>query len=280
MRPLTSGIYHICDAMLSDLRSCRYGIHASNLGAILAQGLAVPAGLPAYIADPVVVDELSSLARYSGHPDICRRSIFHALNHKAVGRRGAQELGRPYEKLKLIVAHLGGGTSVGAHEDGQVVDITSALDGEGPFSAERSGALPVSRVMDWCFAPDADEQEIRKRLTGNGGLLAYLGTADGLHIEQRIKDGDVYAQEVYTAMAYQIAKEISAMGAVLRGQVDAVILTGGLVHDDFLVELIRERVTYLGRVIVYAGEDEMSALAEVAFRALRGEESVRMYTDV
>lgn len=279
MRPLAGGIYRICADMLADLRTCRYGAHASNLGAILAHDLAAPAGLPSYIADPVVVDELAPLARYSGHPDIRRRSIFHALNHKAVARRAARTVGKSYEQLRLIVAHLGGGVSVGAHEYGRVVDVNNALDGDGPFSAERSGGLPTGQVMDWCFAADTNEQELRKRLTGSGGLRAYLGTANGQQIEARIKAGDSQAREVHAAMAYQIAKEIGAMSAVLHGKVDAVILTGGLAHDTLLVESIRARIAFLGRVLVYAGEDEMQALAEAAFRALRGEEPVRSYSD-
>lgn len=268
MRPIPGGVYAVGQQMLFDLRSCAFGTHASNLGAILAHDLASSTGIPALIADPVVVDELGPLARYSGHPSIKRRSIFHALNHKAVARRAAEGLGRPYEELRLIVAHLGGGVSVGAHELGRVVDVNNALDGDGPFSPERSGGLPAGEVVDWCFASGATERDIRRRITGQGGFLAYLGTASGVEIEERIRKGDKLAWEVRQAMAYQVAKEIGAMGAVLRGQVDAVILTGGLVHDRELTDAITERVQFLGPVLVHPGEDEMSALALAALGAL------------
>ena len=277
LRPIPGGIYAVGREMLDDLRSCRFGAHASNLGAILAHDLATAGGIPALIADPVVVDELAPLARYSGHPDIERRSIFHALNHKAVARRVAQELGRSYEELRFIVAHLGGGVSVGAHELGRVVDVNNALDGDGPFSPERSGGLPAGAVVSWCFAPGADEADVRYRITGGGGLLAYLGTANGQEVAERIHDGDRLAQEVREAMAYQTAKEIGAMSAVLGGQVDAIILTGGLMHDRELADLITERVSFLGPVVVHAGEDEMSALAMAALRALADRDSIFSY---
>ncbi len=279
MRPIPGGVYAVDEAMLADLRSCRYGAHASNLGAILAHDLATPLGLPCYIADPVVVDEMSALAHYSGHPGIRRRSIFHALNHKAVARRAARTLERRYADLHLIVAHLGGGISVGAHEGGRVVDVNNALDGEGPFSPERSGGLPAGQLVDWCFAPGADQAEIRKRITGQGGFMAYLGTSNGMKIEERIKNGDEHAREVHAALAYQVAKEIAAMSAVLRGRVDAIVLTGGLMHDQSLVQLITGRVEFLGRVLVYPGEDEMRALSEAAQRALDGEEPVFRYPE-
>lgn len=277
LRPMPGGVYAVGPEMLDDLRSCRFGAHASNLGAILASDLAQKHGLPALIADPVVVDELGPLARYSGHPDIKRRSIFHALNHKAVARRVAQELGRPYEELRLIIAHLGGGVSVGAHELGRVVDVNNALDGDGPFSPERSGGLPAGDVVGWCFAPGATEADVRRRITGQGGMLAYLGTASGLELEKRIRQGDEAASEVRRAMAYQVAKEIGAMGAVLRGQVDAVVLTGGLVHDRELADSIARRVDFLGPVMVHPGEDEMSALALAALRALADPASIQSY---
>ena len=277
MRPIPGGTYAVSEEMLDDLRSCRHGAHASNLGAILARDLAAQSGIPALIADPVVVDELAPLARYSGHPDISRRSIFHALNHKAVARIVAAGLGRPYEELRLIVAHLGGGISVGAHELGRVVDVNNALDGDGPFSPERSGGLPAGAVVGWCFAAGADEAEIRRRITGRGGLLAYLGTADGMEIDRRAAAGDERAREVREAMAYQVAKEIGAMAAVLSGRVDAVILTGGLAHDEVLTGLVTRRVDFLAKVVVHAGEDEMGALARAAMRALRDPGSILAY---
>lgn len=277
MRPIAGGVYRVNTTMLEDLRSCRYGTHASNLGAILAHGIADAVGIPSFIADPVVVDEMFPLARYSGHPDITRKSIFHALNHKAVARRAARDLGKPYEDVRLVVAHLGGGVSVGAHENGRVVDVNNALDGDGPFSPERSGGLPSGQLVSWCFAPGADEKTIRSRITGSGGFLAYLGTASGLEIEKRIATGDEIAREVHAAMAYQVAKEIGAMGAVLRGAVDAVVLTGGLMHDRTLADLITSRVQFLASVLVYPGEDEMEALALAALRALDSQTVIRTY---
>lgn len=277
MRPLSGGVYAINQAMLEDLRSCSFGTHASNLGAILAYGLAVAVRLPSFIADPVVVDELASLARFSGHPDISRRSIFHTLNHKAMARRCALELGTPYDQLNFIVAHLGGGISVGAHKQGQVVDVNNALDGEGPFSPERSGGLPLAQAVDWCFAKGATKQDIRQRIIGSGGLRAYLGTADGLEINKRIVEGDQEAQTVMQAMAYQVAKEIGAMAVVLQGRIDAIILTGGLAHDPWLMEEIQERVKFLGPIFVYPGEDEMLALAQAANRALNGLVPIKVY---
>jgi butyrate kinase len=277
MRPIAGGTYAVNEGMLADLRSCRFGAPASNLGAILARDLAAEAGIPALTADPVVVDELGPLARYSGHPDIQRRSVFHALNHKAGARAAAAGLGRPYEDLRLIVAHLGGGVSVGAHDRGRVVDVNNALDGDGPFSPERSGGLPAKALVDWCFAPGADEAEIRRRITGRGGFLAYLGTADGLEIHRRAAAGDARAREVREAMAYQVAKEIGAMAAVLEGRVDAVVITGGLAHDEVLVELVSRRVGFLAQVLVHAGEDEMAALAGAALRALVDPGLIRTY---
>ncbi len=277
MRPIPGGVYAVDKGMLADLKSCRFGVHASNLGAILARDLADAADIPAFIADPVVVDELGPLARYSGHPAITRRSVFHALNHKAVARRASVELGQPYERLRLVIAHLGGGVSVGAHENGRVVDVNNALDGEGPFSPERSGGLPAAQVVDWCTAADADEKTIRLRIAGQGGFLAYLGTASGLEIQNRIQAGDESAREVHAALAYQVAKEIGSMGAVLSGRVDAVILTGGLVGDQDLVRLIASRIGFLGRILVYPGEDEMGALAQAAHRVLCGTEQALTY---
>lgn len=277
MHPIDGGVYAVSPTMLDDLRTCRYGTHACNLGAILADTLGREAGLPAFIADPVVVDEMEPLARYSGHPDIARRSIFHALNHKATARRAARDLGAAYKDLRLIVVHLGGGVSIAAHKLGRVVDVNDALDGDGPFSPERSGSLPVGRVLDWCFAPDVDEMEIRRRITGKGGFVAYLGTSSGMEVERRMADGDEKAREVHAAMAYQVAKYIGAMATVLCGRVDAVILTGGLAYDRELTRLIAERTSFIARVLTYPGEDEMEALALAALSALEYPHTVQSY---
>jgi butyrate kinase len=278
LKPIPGGTYLVNQQMLEDLRAGQNGEHASNLGGLLAYDIAQLAGLPAYIVDPVVVDELQPEARLTGLPQISRKSIFHALNQKAIARRAAAELGKPYEQLNLIVAHLGGGISVGAHRQGRVVDVNNALGGEGPFSPERSGGLPAGDLARLCFSGRFTEAEIRKMLVGRGGLVAYLGTNDGREVVKAIKAGDQQAELVYQAMAYQVAKEIGACAAVLAGQVDAILITGGLAYDqDYLVSWIKQRVAFIGQVLVYPGEDELLALAEGALRVLKGEEAAQEY---
>jgi butyrate kinase len=257
--------------------------HASGLGAQLADEIAGLVGIPAYIVDPVCVDEFDELARVSGLPEIERRSLSHALNLKAVARRAAEELFRPYDELSLVITHMGGGISVTAHRRGKMVDVNQALDGTGPFSPERAGGLPVGDVVRMCFGIHPYEglhltyEEMFRKLAGQGGLVAHLGTNDAVEVEARIRAGDARARLVYQAMAYQIAKEIGAMATVLKGKVDAVILTGGLAHSEMLLAWIRERVAWIGPMLVYPGEDEMLALAQGALRVLREEEQARVY---
>ncbi|MEW6624090.1 MAG: butyrate kinase [Bacillota bacterium] len=277
LKPVQGGTYLVNEQMLADLRECKYGEHASNLGALAASELASPYGMPAYIVDPVVVDELNPLARISGMPGISRKSIFHALNQKAVARRYCREHNKKYEEVNLIIAHLGGGISVGAHEKGKVVDVNNALDGDGPFSPERAGGLPVGEVIKMSFSGDFTQDQLRKQFVGRGGLAAYLGTNDARTVEERIQDGDETAKLVYQAMAYQVAKEICACAGVLFGKVDAVILTGGLVYSKMLTDWIKERVEFLAQVVFYPGEDEMGALAQGVLRVLRGEEEALIY---
>jgi butyrate kinase len=284
LRPIASGTYSVNDRMVEELsRRNAEREHASNLGALLAAEIARLAGIPAYIVDPVCVDEFDELARVSGLPEIERRSLSHALNLKAVARRAADELGHPYSSLNLVITHMGGGISVTAHRRGKMVDVNQALDGTGPFAPERAGGLPVGDVVRMCFGIEPYEglhltyKEMFKKLAGEGGLVAHLGTNDALEVEARIKAGDARAQRVYQAMAYQIAKEIGAMATVLKGEVDAVILTGGLAHSEMLLTWIRERIAWIGPVIVYPGEDEMLALAQGALRVLRGEEQAKAY---
>lgn len=277
IRPVPGGTYLVEGPMLEDLRTGVLGEHASNLGGILAQDIAKPLGIPAYIVDPVVVDELQELARPAGIPGIKRTSIFHALNHKAVARRFAEEHSRRYEELNLIVAHLGGGITVGAHRKGRVIDVNDGLNGEGPFSPERSGGLPALKVVSLCFAPGADEKQIRKSIKGNGGLAGYLGTNDAQEVGRRIDAGDSEALLVYRSMAYQVAKEIGAMATVLRGEIDAILLTGGLAQDRRFVDWVSEDVSFLGAVQVYPGEDEMRSLAGGALRVLTGAETAKRY---
>lgn len=279
LHPIPGGTYVVNDDMLEDLRSARYGSHASNLGGALAKRLAIDAGCPehAYIVDPVVVDELVDEARLSGLPEIERRSIFHALNQKAIARRAASDLKRSYEELNFVVAHMGGGVSVGAHLKGIIVDVNNALDGDGPFSPERAGSLPAGGIVKLCFGGTVTLDEIKKKLSGKGGLVAHLGTNDLREVEKRVKEGDEKAALVFRSMAYQIAKEIGSRAAALSGDVSAVVLTGGLAYSDSFVQLIKERVAFIAPVMVYPGEDELQALASGAERVLKNEEKPRIY---
>src|SRR6056297_3632572 len=250
LKPIQGGTYGVSKRMLEDLKVGVLGEHASNLGGILANEIASGLNIPSFIVDPVVVDEMNDVARISGIPELERKSIFHALNQKAVARRAAKDLNKSYESINLIVAHMGGGVSVGAHSKGRVIDVNNALDGEGPFSPERAG-----------------------------GLVAYLDTNDGREVGKMIENGNKKAELIYKAMAYQVAKEIGSCGAVLKGDVDAVVLTGGLAYDKTLIGWIREKIDFLGTVFVYPGEDEMSALAQGALRVLEGQEQARQYLE-
>ncbi len=271
LRPGPGGTYRVNAAMLQDAVSGVQGDHASNLGCALAEALARPFRALALVVDPVSVDEFEPLARYSGHPALPRRSLSHALNIHAVARKGAAALGIPYRQSRFVVAHLGGGISVAPVDGGRIIDVNDAASG-GPFSPERSGTLPLRDVITLCYS-GATEQEVRSMVMGRGGLVAYLGTNDAAEVERRIAAGDTAAGEVYEAMAYQIAKEIGAMAAVLRGRLDAVVLTGGLAASTLLTGWIRDRVAFLGRLLLMPGEDEQQSLAEAALRVLRGEES-------
>lgn len=279
VRPIEGGTYAVNDAMLCDLRESRFGTHVCNLGGILAAEIGSQIGKPAFIVDPPVIDEMSDIAHLSGHPDFPRRSVFHALNQKAIAKRHAEEAGRPYEALNLIVGHIGGGVTIGAHKKGKVVDVNNGLEGDGPYTAERPGSLPVLPVLRAAFEHryGASFEEQRRFYMTQCGLTAYAGTNDGRIIGQRIADGDREAEHAYRGMAYQIAKEIGAMSVVLGGEVDAILLTGGLAYDKNLVGWIKDHVAYIAPVHVYPGEDEMLALAMGALRVLRGQEEVLEY---
>ena len=280
VRPIPSGTYEVDELMLQDLREARFGEHASNLGAILAKEIADEVGIKAYIVDPVVVDEMMDVARLSGHPDFERKSIFHALNQKAVARKAASKLGRRYEEVNLVVVHMGGGISIGAHRKGRVVDVNNALDGDGPFTPERSGTLPLTQLIDLCYSGKYTLEEMKKKIKGKGGLVAYLGTNDAKEIQERIRKGDKEAELVYRAMAYQIVKWIGKMAVALKGEVDAIVLTGGLAYDEeFLVPWIKEKVSFLGPVMVFPGGEEEEALAHGVLRVLRGEEIAKKYSE-
>ncbi|GAB4309946.1 butyrate kinase [Pseudothermotoga elfii] len=279
LSPIPGGTYEVNTSMIDELKQAKYGEHASNLGAVLAYELAQIAGIKSYIVDPVVVDELAEIARLSGHPELPRKSIFHALNQKAVARRAAAELGKNYEDANLIVVHMGGGISVGAHVKGKVVDVNNALDGDGPFTPERSGTLPLTQLIDLCFSGKYSKEWIMRRIKGNGGLVAYLGTNSAIEVQKRISEGDKKAEIVYRAMSYQIAKWIGKTAAAMKGDVDAIVLTGGLAYDErYMISWLKEYVSFIALVFVYPGGDEEKALALGVLRVLRGQEKAKIYS--
>jgi len=277
LRPIASGTYRINEKMLEDLRSGAMGEHASNLGGLLAYGIAGNLSIPSYIVDPVVTDEMKPVARISGMPEIPRISILHALNQKAIARKAALDLGKKYEKLNFIVAHLGGGISVGIHCRGNIIDVNNALNGEGPFTPERSGGVPVGALVELCFSGKFSKDEMMKKIKGKGGLVAYLNTNDIREVAKRIKQGDKKVKLIFEAMAYQVAKEIGAGATVLKGQIDAIILTGGIAYNNDFVNMVRDRVSFLSLVMVYPGEEEMLSLCEGVLRVLKGEEVEKLY---
>lgn len=277
LKPIEGGTYEVNEVMLQDLKVGILGQHASNLGGIIANEIAKGLNIPAFIVDPVVVDELEEVARISGIPEIQRISIFHALNQKAVAKRYANEIGKKYEEVNAIVAHLGGGISVGAHKNGRVIDVNNALDGEGPFSPERSGGLPVGDLIKLCYSGKYTYEEVKKMINGKGGFVAHYNTNDARVVAQAMREGDKKAELLLKAMAYQVAKEIGKCAAVLCGKVDAIILTGGIAYGKEIVELITERVAFIAPVIVYPGEDELLALAQGGLRVLNGQEQAKTY---
>ncbi len=277
LKPILSGTYNVNDKMLQDLKDSVQGEHASNLGAIIAREIAESIGKEAYIVDPVVVDEMEEIARLSGIPELPRKSIFHALNQKAVAKKYARENSRNYEEISVIVAHMGGGVSVGAHKNGKIVDVNNALDGDGAFSPERSGGVPAGDLARMCFSGKYTLEEISKKITGKGGFVAYLNTNDARVVENAALEGEPKAKLVHDAMGYQVAKEIGAAAAVLNGKVDAIILTGGMAYGKPMVNLIKEKVAFIAPIVVYPGEDEMLALAQGVIRVLNGEENVKEY---
>ncbi len=291
VKPIEGGVYAVDEALLADLREGVLGDHSSNLGGIIAKNIADENGIKSFIADPVVVDELDPVARYSGMPENPRISIFHALNQKRVGRHAARQLGKPYEDCRLIVMHAGGGVSVGAHRGGRVVDVNNALDGDGPFTPQRSGGVPAGGLVKMCFSGKYTLADMKLKIKGRGGLTAYTGTSDCMALEKYIETGEVKpgcgldpakvsreeAKAVVAAMAYQMSKEICSMAAVLEGKVDAIVLTGGLAYDKFIVSEVKRRTGWLAQVLTYPGGDEMTALRAQAQIALDHPEKVRKY---
>ncbi|MDR0829294.1 MAG: butyrate kinase [Prevotellaceae bacterium] len=276
LKPIEAGAYEVNEAMIKDLLSANYGEHACSLGALVGQGLARRFGCKIIIADPVVTDEMQEIARVSGHPLFPRISTFHCLNHKAIARCYAQEIGKKYEDLNLVIAHIGGGVSVAAHCKGKVIDTNNAL-GFGPFSPERSGTLPSVDLVKLCFSGEYTKEEFLKMCNGKGGLIAHLNTNSGLEVEKMIENGDQHADLVYNAMAYNIAKEIGALSTVFNGKVNAILITGGIAYGKTFVDFIKKMVEFIAPVKVYPGEDELLALAQHGVRVLNGEEEAKEY---
>ncbi|MGL5416070.1 MAG: butyrate kinase [Clostridium sp.] len=277
LKPIPGGTYEVTEELIRDLKDGVQGQHASNLGGILANEIAKEIGVRAFIVDPVVVDELEEVARLSGVPELPRKSKFHALNQKAVAKRFGKESGKGYENLNLIVTHMGGGVSVGAHKMGRVVDVNNALDGDGPFSPERAGGVPVGDLIKMCFSGEYTESEVYSKIVGKGGMVAYLNTNDMRDVRKAASEGDKKAQLVYDAFIYQVSKCIGEMATVLEGNVDKIILTGGIAYSEEVVRDITKRVSFIGEVKAYPGEDELLALAQGAIRVLDGEEKVQRY---
>ncbi len=276
LRPIPSGTYKVNSKMLHDLETTP-AEHASNLGAIIASEIAAVANCPAFIVDPVVVDELSPLARYTGNKALQRKSIFHALNQKMVARKTAKSINKNYEDANFIVAHLGGGISVGAHEKGKVVDVNNALDGDGAFSPERSGGMPIGQWMEIVLSGKYDKSTLKKMIKGEGGFMSYLGTTDARFIEKKVEEKDPYYTEVQNAMCYQVAKEIGACATVLNGKVDKIIITGGLAYNPQIIKEISSRVSFIAPIEVIPGENEMESLYLGAIRVLTGEDKAKEY---
>lgn len=271
LRAMPGGTYLVTEAMIEDLTIGIQGEHASNLGGMLAKGLADAEGIPSYIVDPVAVDEFHEVARISGHKEISRVSLVHALNINAVAHRRAKEMNKELDELNFVVAHLGGGISISPLEKGKIVDVNNAKE-MGPFSPDRSGGLPVGDLVNMCFSGKYTYEELKRMTHGEGGLYSYLGTMDGREVVQRINDGDEYAKLIYDAMAYQIGKEIGMCATVLKGNVDNIILTGGLAYSKYLMDKVTDMVGFISEIVIYPGEDEMGALNQGALRVLNGEE--------
>lgn len=277
LKPMESGTYKVNEKMLQDLKDGVQGQHASNLGGIIANQIGNELNIPAFIVDPVVVDELNEVARISGVPELPRVSKFHALNQKAVAKRYAKESGIKYTDLNLIVVHMGGGVSVGAHKNGKVVDVNNALDGEGPFSPERAGSLPVGALIKMCYSGKFTEQEVYTKAVGKGGFVAYLNTNDARDVLKLAAEGNKEALICLDAFIYQISKSIGEMATVLEGKVDRIIFTGGIAYSEKVIDELKKRVGWIAPITIYPGEDELLALAQGAIRAMTGEEEAKEY---
>lgn len=277
LKPIPGGTYAVTDDLLEDLKIGKQGQHASNLGGILAREIADEIGVPSYIVDPVVVDELAPVARYSGVKELPRTSVFHALNQKAVAKRYSKESGKAYDSMNLIVVHMGGGVSVGAHEKGKVIDVFNALDGDGAFSPERAGAVPSGALIKMCFSGDYTEKEVYSKIVGKGGFNSYLGTNDMRNVIKMIEEGNEEAKAMFDAFIFQVTKDIGSMACVLNGKVDQIIVTGGIAYNAKVIESLKEKAGWIAPFTVYPGEDELLALVQGGLRVLNGEEKAMEY---
>jgi len=276
VKPIASGTYYVNEAMAADLQSGQYGDHASNLGGLIAKAIGNKIGKPAFIVDPVVVDEMVDISRVSGHPAIARRSIFHALNQKATARKFCKEAGKKYDEVNLVVVHMGGGISISCHAKGMTIDSNNALDGDGPFTPERSGGLPSGDLAALCFSGKYTHAEIKQLIKGKGGMVGYFGTNSMIELEEKAKT-DPEAKLIIDAMALQIAKEIASQAVAVCGKLDAIILTGGIAYSDYITAEVAKRVEFIAPVKRYPGEDELAALNAGALRVLKGEEEGKVY---
>lgn len=278
LRPIPGGTYIVSTPMIEDLGKGLQGVHASNLGALLAKSIGEISGVNSYIVDPVGVDEFHEVARITGLKELPKISLIHALNIKAIAHRRAKELGKSLDEVNFIIAHLGGGISIAPIKCGQAIDVNNAIQ-MGPMSPERSGQLPVGDLVEMCFSGKFTLKEMQNKVQGQGGLMSYLNTTDAEEILLRIENGDEYAKLIFDAMAYQISKEIGSCSVVLKGSIDNIILTGGLAYSEYLVNRIKDMVEFLGQVVIFPGEDEMSALNNGVLRIIQGEETPKIYED-
>ncbi|WP_300263006.1 butyrate kinase [Clostridium sp.] len=277
LKPIEGGTYEVNEAMVEDLKVGVQGPHASNLGGILSNEIAKGIGKRAFIVDPVVVDEMEDVARLSGVPELPRKSKFHALNQKAVAKRYSKERNTSYEDVNLIVVHMGGGVSVGAHRKGRVIDVNNALDGDGPFSPERAGGVPSGELVEMCFSGNYSKEDVYKKLVGKGGFVAYANTNDARDLIKLSQEEDEKGSLIFDAFIYQIAKEIGSMSVVLDGDVDSIVLTGGIAYSHYVTNAINKKVKWIAPMVVYGGEDELLALAQGAIRILDGVEEAKIY---
>ena len=277
LKPIPGGTYAVTDDLLEDLKIGKQCQHASNLGGNFAREIGDEIGVPSYIVDPVVVDELCDVARYSGVPELPRTSVFHALNQKAVAKRYAKEIGKDYNTLRLIVVHMGGGVSVGAHENGRIIDVFNALDGDGAFSPERAGAVPSGALIKMCFSGKYTEKEVYSKIVGKGGFNAYLGTNDMREVNKMAASGDEKAIMAKEAFMFQVSKDIGSMACVLKGKVDQIIVTGGIAYNADVIDYFKESAGFIAPITVYPGEDELLALTQGALRVMNGEEEAMKY---